>query len=80
MTDTGQDIAVPDSMTIQEAEALSDSTQGRFNFELTVNPTLIRATWRNYVKKSGKRVWVKVEGKNDHYELSPIKKKLVVIK
>lgn len=80
MTDTGENIVVPDEMTMQELEALVIDTQGRFSWTFTTNDNFVECSWRDYYKTSGgNRTWVKVDGKNDHYKLLPRQKKVVRI-
>ena len=70
--DTGQDIVVPDEMSIIDAEALQEDTQGRFSWVFTSNNFYIKTTFRNYIKPRKKDV-------NKSYPLLPIETKIVRI-
>jgi hypothetical protein len=50
MVDTGQDIVVPDEMTITELEELQADTQNRFTWEFTANPLYVKVSYVNYIK------------------------------
>lgn len=77
MVDTGQDIEVPDEMTIAEAEALQEETQGRFNWKFSANALYIEVRYRNYYKTtSGNRS----KDATGAWKLLPIVRKAVKIR
>lgn len=75
MSDIGQDIVVPDEMTIRDMIDLKNDTQGRFTFTLDQSGWVSHCRWRNYKKKGGKRV----KDANGSWELDEIESKIVVI-
>jgi hypothetical protein len=74
MSDTGQDIEIPDSMTLKALQALVNDTEHRVCI-LTMEPARAEVQWRNYYKKAGKRV----KDKNRAYKLDPLQRKWVKI-
>lgn len=77
MTDTGQDIEVPDEMFLSELIALEADTQGRFSFIVDPSAWFAMCTWVNYYKQSGKRVKVPVR---ECWKLNKQQTKKVLIK
>lgn len=72
MSDTGQDITVPDTMTLRDAIALESDTQGRFTFTLDESGKFAMCTWVNYVKPRTKDL-------DNAFRLHPREYKKVVI-
>jgi len=50
MSDTGQEIEVPDELFMIEIIALEADTQGRFSFEVDSSAWFAICTWVNYYK------------------------------
>ena len=72
--DTGQDIEVPDKMTIAELEAKQEDTENRFSWSFTQNARYVDCVWRNFYKTStGKRS----KDTNGAWKLLPLQKKVV---
>ena len=55
MTDTGEDITVPDTMTVAQLIALESDTDGRFGFKIDPSGLFATCIWVNFYKKDDKR-------------------------
>lgn len=74
MTDTGQDIEVPDEMSVQELDSLKNDTQGRFSWTFTQNPGYVECFWVNYYKTAAGN---RSKDKNGAWKLLDHQKKVV---
>lgn len=72
MTDTGQNIDVPDKMSLADMISLEDSTEKRFSFVVDASGLFALCRWVNYKQPRTKDA-------NGAFKLEPHQVKKVVI-